>query len=80
MIILRLTPVDKFTYLLSLLEPPAVAGLSLSSANYEEAVKILKKRYGNKQATISRHMDILMNIDPVGHNDTKRLRRLFDTK
>ena len=47
-----LSDVDKFNYLNSLLEGSArepVSGLTLTSANYHEAVAILKKRFGNKQ-------------------------------
>ena len=57
-----LSAVDKFTYLTSLLEDPAmraVAGLKLTSANYAEAIDTLKKRFGNKQQIISRHMDVV---------------------
>ena len=46
-----LSDVDKFNYLRSLLERSAydaIAGLTLSPANYREAVEILKKRFGNK--------------------------------
>ena len=48
----ELSDVDKFNYLRSLLERTAyeaIAGLSLSSANYGEAIDILMKRFGNKQ-------------------------------
>jgi len=44
-----LSDVDKFNYLRSLLEwtaYEAIAGLTLSTANYREAIDILKKRYG----------------------------------
>ena len=46
----ELTDVDKFNYLRSLLERTtldAIAGLTLSSANYQEAVELLRKRFGN---------------------------------
>ena len=51
-----LSTVDKFTYLTSLLEGPAmraVSGLKLTSSNYAEAIDTLKKRFGNKQQIIS---------------------------
>ena len=54
----RLSEIDKFNYLRSLLEGTAydaIAGLALSAANYGEAVKILKKRFGNRQLIISKH-------------------------
>lgn len=57
-----LTSIDKFSYLTSVLESTAseaVAGLTLTSANYKEAVATLKRRFGNKQLIINRHMDLL---------------------
>ena len=58
-----LTAVDKFNYLNSLLEGPAltaVAGMKLTTANYAEAIDTLKKRFGNKQQIILLHMDTLL--------------------
>ena len=76
-----LAPIDKFNYLNSLLMKPAldaISGLSLTASNYEEAVAILKKRFGNKQQIINRHMDILLNVSPVTNQDTRKLRELYD--
>ncbi len=58
---------------------PSPSGLTLTSANYHEAVSILKKRFGNKQQIIAKHMDVLLNVEPVtsSHNLTG-LRRLYD--
>ena len=77
-----LTNIDKFSYLNSLLESTAseaVDGLTLTSANYEEAVSTLKRRFGNKQSIINRHMELLLHLEPVTsvHN-LKGLRQLFD--
>ena len=47
----KLAPIDKFNYLNSLLVKSAyeaISGLSLTAANYDEAVAILKRRFGNK--------------------------------
>jgi len=47
----KLSEVDKFNYLLSLLEGSAfeaVQGLTLSAANYQDAISILKRRFGNR--------------------------------
>lgn len=47
-----LSEIDKFNYLRSLLQGSAleaVSGLTLTAANYNEAVGILEKRFGNKQ-------------------------------
>ena len=78
-----LSDVDKFNYLSSLLESTAaesIAGLTLTSANYEEAVATLKRRFGNTQLIVSKHMDALLNL-PVAnsHQDLKGLRRLYDS-
>ena len=58
----------------------AVSGLKLTAPNYTEAITILKKKFGNRQQIITKHMDLLMNIDPVAspHN-LKQLRHLYDT-
>ena len=77
-----LAPIDKFNYLNSLLMKPAldaISGLSLSASNYEEAIAILKKRFGNKQQIINRHMDNFLNVSPVTNQDTRKLRELYDT-
>ena len=78
-----LSNVDKFTYLHSLLDASAaeaIAGLTLSSANYEEAVTTLKQRFGNPQLIIDKHMNSLLNLPSVtSHYDLKGLRRLYDS-
>ena len=60
-----LTNIDKFNYLRSLLKSTAreaISGLTLTEANYGEAISVLKRRFGNKQQIISRHMDTLVSI------------------
>lgn len=78
-----LSSIDKFNYLNSLLEhtaADAIAGLTLTAVNYQEAIDILKKRFGNKQLAINKHMDILLNLDPVASKyNLKGLRTLYDT-
>ena len=78
----ELSSVDKFNYLNTLLEDSAaaaVAGLTLTSANYGEAVEILKKRFGNKQMIIAKHMDTLMNLEAVSsQHNLKGLRHLYN--
>ena len=64
----ELTDVDRFNYLWSLLDHSAydaIAGLTLSSANYKQAIEILRKCFGNTQVIISKHMDTLMSMDPI---------------
>ena len=78
-----LSDIDKFNYLRSLLERTAfdaIAGLTNSSDNYQQAIDILHKRFGNKQLIISKHMDILLNLHAVQSDHHLRdLRRLYDT-
>ena len=74
-----LTSVDKFHYLVSFLESSAaeaIAGLLLTAANYTEAVSILRKRFGNSQLIVNRHMEALLAITTVlSHHDVKGLRK-----
>ena len=61
-------PIDKFNYLNSLLvksASEAISGLSLTAANFDDAVAILKRRFGNKQLIINRHLVTLLNINLV---------------
>ena len=56
-----------------------ICGLTLMGANYEEAITVLKWRFGNKQQIISRPMDTLVTMPAVtGNNDVKALCRLYD--
>ena len=75
-----LTIIDKFSYLNSLLESTAseaVAGLTLTSSNYEEAMSTLKRRFGNKQSIINRHIELLLHLEPV--TSVRNLKgQLFD--
>ena len=75
-----LSSVDKFNYLSSLLAAEAIAGLTLTAANYNEAIATLKKRFGNPQLIVNQHMEALLNIAAVtSHHDVKALRKLFDS-
>ena len=57
----------------------AIAGLTLTSTNYAKAVEILKKRFGNKEIIISRHMETLLEVEAVENdNNLHGLRRLYD--
>ena len=77
-----LSDVDKFNYLKSLLEKgayDAISGLTLSSANYLEAITILKKRFGDKNQIVAKHMDTLLNVPAVtSSHSLKGLRHLYD--
>ena len=60
-----LTNVDKFNYLRSPLDGPAlnsITGLPLTEQNYKEATEILTDRFGNKQIIISSHMEALLKL------------------
>ena len=50
----------------------------MTSMNYEEAVALLKKRFGNPQQIINKHMDELLNLEPVTSYNIKSLRGLCD--
>ena len=77
-----LSPVEKFNYLISLLEGTAsrtIQGLTLTEANYHSAIELLKERFGQPQQIISAHMDELLKIQ--GCNDSDRftsLRYVYD--
>ena len=78
----RLSDIDRFNYLKGRLVGQAldaISGLSLSSANYKEAVQILKDRFGNPQVLISSHMDHLIKMKKVSSSeDFDGLRKLLD--
>ena len=77
-----ISDIDKFNYLVSLLDPQAssaIAGLKITAANYPEAVALLKKRFGNKQHIISKHMDTLLALEMINSSQNlKGLRHLYD--
>ena len=57
----------------------AISGLALTAGNYREAVDILKKRFGNREHIISKHMDALLNVETVtSPHNLKGLRQLYD--
>ena len=73
---------DMFNYRRSLLEHTAldaISGLRLSAANYKETVEILQKRFGDKPLIISKHMETLLNAEPVTSDQSlKELKHLYD--
>ena len=42
-----------------------MTGLSLTDANYNAAVAILKKRFGNTQLIVNQHIDALLWLTAV---------------
>ena len=76
-----LAEIDKFSYLRGLLIEPArsaIAGFSLTSANYKAAIQLLKKQ--SKQKVIQRtYINDLLNLELIyGERDTQRLRTMYD--
>ena len=74
--------IDKFSYLKSFLCDSALyiaSGLSLSSSNYNHAVKLSHERYGNTQVFINAYMKKFVTIPPVkNERDVRGLRQLYD--
>ena len=67
-----LSKVQKFTYLLSPLEGTAsdtVSGFTLTDSNYDPAVDLLHERYSNKQLIISSHMEQLVQLPQITHEE-----------
>ena len=78
----ELSDIDKFTYLRSLLEhtaSEAISGLTLTTANYAEAVDILTKRFGDNDRIIESHMEALAGLKAVSSSHKlQALRKLAD--
>ena len=71
----------KFSYLRQKLDGKAkiaLDGLTLTKANYKEAVKLLKERFGDEQYIIQAHMDALLALEPIIGGDVAALRKLSD--
>ena len=76
-----LTKIDKFSYLVSLLEgseSPAIEGLPVTEENYDSAVEILKKRFGKSQQLISAHMEEVLKLNICAVDKPSQLRFLYD--
>ena len=76
-----LSNIEKFNYLRSLLQGPAldtIAGLTLTDANYNEAVQVLTSRFGNKQLIIDRYTEFLLSLETVvSDSNLRALRHLY---
>ena len=74
---------SKFNYLRSYLTETTgecIKGLSLTSANYQKAVEILKERYGNTQILISSYMDVLVKLPRADNmRDIDKLRKIYNS-
>ena len=77
-----MSEVDKFSYLKSLLTDSAkdcISGLTQTKQNYDEAIKLLKERYGNPQVLISAHMESLVALPRVeSMNKLNEFRSIYD--
>eukprot|EP00794_Sanderia_malayensis_P009577 gene9577-biopygen7909 len=63
-----LAKVDKFKYLRSYLVEPArsvVTGFSLTDADYDSAVELLRKRYAKPSVIKRAHLNDIINLAPV---------------
>lgn len=77
----QLPSIDKFNYLVSLLEEQAlrsIKGLAITEDNYQAAIYILQERFGNSQQIISAHMDELPKIQPSNGEKPTQLRYIYD--
>ena len=77
-----LAEIDKFSYLRGLLIEPArsaIAGFSLTSANYKAAIQLLKKHYSKQKVIQRTYINDLLNLELIyGERDTQRLRTMYD--
>ena len=77
-----LSHIHKFNYLKSLLTSTAsecIAGLAMTNENYEEAVSLLKERFGNKQLLIDAYVESFIDLPAVkSMNQVKDLRSVYD--
>ena len=77
-----LAEIDKFSYLQSLLikqAQSAIAGFSLTSANYKAAIQLLKKHYSKQKVIQRTYINDLLNLELIyGERDTQRLRTMYD--
>ncbi|XP_068690523.1 uncharacterized protein [Montipora foliosa] len=59
-----LNPVEKMNYLRAKLEgegEEVISGLTLTNANYEEAIRLLQKRFGQNEIIINAHYNTIMD-------------------
>ena len=74
--------VQKFSYLLSLLDGQAfraLQGLEITEENYEHAIEILNSRFGNKQQIINEHMSALLRLQSHPNEKVSYLRYILDS-
>lgn len=79
----ELTVLDKFGYLKAAVTGDAasvIKGLPPTARCYEDALELLKSRFGDEEGLIQAHMRKLLSVPPVrSADDVRGLRRLYDT-
>ena len=77
-----LSDIDRFNYLKRYLKGQAsdtISGLTLSSEHYNDAIQLLKSRFGNPQVLISAHVESLLKASRIKNKeDIKGLRKLYN--
>ena len=77
----NISKVNKFNYLQSLLEgnaARAIKGLTLTAANYDNAINILHDQFGKVQQTIAAHMDEILKMQACTSGRSSQLRYVYD--
>ncbi|GFQ74413.1 DUF5641 domain-containing protein [Trichonephila clavata] len=77
-----LNKVDNFNYLKAHLGGSAlntVEGFPISAKAYDEAVKLLKNRFANREILIQAHMNKILSLQPLKNsNDLRSFRKFVD--
>ena len=77
----NLTGVQKFIYLKAQISGDAaraISGFPLTNTNYEQAIILLKERFGQSYKMVNAHMQALLNI-PKPSTNLISLRQFYDT-
>ena len=56
----------------------SIKGLTLTEANYDSAIKLLKQRFGKPKQTVAAHMDELIKIPVCINERPQSLRLVYD--
>ena len=79
----ELAPVVELNYLRGLLDGPekaAIAGFESTNSNYNEALKVLKERYGKRSVIQRAHLNGIMSVNAVRDDENiLGLRQFQDT-
>ncbi|XP_049274156.1 uncharacterized protein LOC125759435 [Rhipicephalus sanguineus] len=77
-----LSAAEKFNYLSTLVTgtaAAAISGLQATGECYEDAIDILKKRFGDERIIVQEHLRSLLDLRPVlSSSSTTELRDLYD--